>query len=60
MLNSWPIDQLALTPGSASDARIAHLFRGARRQGRIHPLQHLIQRHRGEQQAASPAPGAAP
>jgi|CXWL01.1.fsa_nt_gi hypothetical protein len=33
-------------PAGAQEARIAHLFRTARRAGRIHPLQHLLQRYR--------------
>lgn len=37
-------------------ARLQHLFRAARRDGRIHPLQHLVQAHR---QLGPPASGAA-
>jgi putative nucleotidyltransferase with HDIG domain len=44
-----------------ADKRMAHLFRDARRAGRLHPLQHLLQRHRAEHPAAaaptSPAGG---
>jgi putative nucleotidyltransferase with HDIG domain len=38
-------------PAATANARIEHLFRGARSSGRIHPLQHLLQRHRAEQPA---------
>lgn len=37
-------------------ARLQHLFRAARRDGRIHPLQHLVQAYR----QVGPASGAAP
>ena len=43
-------------PGTASDARIDHLFRIARREGRIHPLQHLIQRYRQQGGGKEPQP----
>jgi len=45
------------------EARIQHLFRGARRDGRIHPLQHLVQRYRQAvpaQRAAEPLPVTVP
>ena len=38
-----------------TQARINHLFRAARRQGQIHPLQHLVERYRARQAAAEPA-----
>ena len=43
-----PAAPLAAAPPATAEARIAHLFRAARREGRIHPLQHLIQRYRAE------------
>lgn len=49
-----PAATLAAAPDAA--ARIAHLFRVARRGGSIHPLQHLIERYRAEQRGGS-APG---
>jgi putative nucleotidyltransferase with HDIG domain len=52
------------TASPADEARIEHLFRGARRSGRIHPLQHLVQRHRaahpGRDLATATGPGATP
>ena len=46
----------ASSPGPALDAaheaRIAFLFRTTQRQGRIHPLLHLLQQHRAVQTAA--------
>ena len=48
--------------GTTADTRVAHLFRDARRAGHLHPLQHLLQRHRAESPAAAartpPAPAA--
>jgi putative nucleotidyltransferase with HDIG domain len=58
--------QLPLPPGAGdvdADGRIQHLFRGARREGRIHPLQHLVQRYRqgaGSATAAVPLPAPGP
>jgi hypothetical protein len=42
-----PVPGAAAVP-DAIEARLAHLFRAARHDGRIHPLQHLIQRYRTE------------
>jgi hypothetical protein len=42
-------------PIDPTQARVTHLFRAARRQGQIHPLQHLIERYRARQAAAEPA-----
>lgn len=55
-MNPAPVDVPAGAPSCAPssaepsdiEARIAYLFRAARREGRIHPLQHLIQRYRAE------------
>ena len=53
-MNTSPTGSPASTEAvAARDARIAHLFRAARREGRIHPLQHLIQRHRADPDAAA-------
>lgn len=41
----------ALPPVEDHEARIAFLFRTTQRQGRIHPLQHLVQLHRAAQAA---------
>ena len=38
-------------PDGETAMRIAQLFRRARGAGVIHPLQHLIERYRAEQQA---------
>lgn len=35
-----------LPPADGQEARIAFLFRTTQRQGRIHPLLHLVQQHR--------------
>ncbi len=37
--------QAAAQPAAAA-ARVLHLFRAEHRAGRIHPLQHLLQRYR--------------
>jgi hypothetical protein len=36
---------------SSAEARIAFIFRTTQRQGRIHPLLHLMQQHRSAQAA---------
>ncbi|HZF79107.1 MAG TPA: hypothetical protein VEZ89_04895 [Rubrivivax sp.] len=36
---------------SSAEARIAFVFRTTQRQGRIHPLLHLMQQHRSAQAA---------
>ena len=46
--SALPTSPAPAAPPAAAEARIAHLFRAARREGRIHPLQHLIQRYRAE------------
>lgn len=40
-------------PPEAFEARLNYLFRTTQRQGRIHPLQHLVQSYRADQQAAA-------
>lgn len=37
----------------ASEARVDYLFRTTQRQGRIHPLLHLVQGYRADQRAAA-------
>jgi hypothetical protein len=48
---TMPSDQ---SPVNDHEARIAFLFRTTQRQGRIHPLQHLVQLHRAAQAAEAP------
>lgn len=58
-MNTTPMGSSASTEAvAASDARIVYLFRAARRDGRIHPLQHLVQRHRADPGAAARTVGA--
>ncbi|MBL8306606.1 MAG: hypothetical protein JNM33_07905 [Rubrivivax sp.] len=40
----------------AREARIAHLFRGSRRRGLIHPLEHIVQQLRSEATPPLPEP----
>ena len=53
-MNATPLPNTAASsaappaPAQTDEARLAHLFRAARRAGRIHPLQHLLQRYRAE------------
>lgn len=52
-----PLASAAVPCATDAQARIAHLFRTARRRGQIHPLQHLIERYRAQQALADrPAP----
>jgi hypothetical protein len=50
-----PLEDAAPRLIDPTQARINHLFRAARRQGQIHPLQHLIERYRAGQAAADPS-----
>jgi hypothetical protein len=41
-----PADAPQPAPATSPDERLAYLFRHSQRRGRVHPLQHLIQRLR--------------
>lgn len=58
-MNQTPNQTLQTSPTpptpEASPERIDYLFRTSQRQGRIHPLLHLLQSYRAEQRAVDKA-----
>lgn len=44
----WPVPPVPPVSAAPAPSRLEHLFRRTLREGRIHPLQPLLRRYRGQ------------
>jgi putative nucleotidyltransferase with HDIG domain len=49
------LSTVSLAPAGAADTRLLYLFRASLREGRVHPLLHLLQRYRAQAPATAAA-----